>query len=254
MHQPSLSRRTRQVQGRCEQLLRANGLAGDPTGFTSRTILSGNRSEKTLELGPRLTTQQDDKHACLTVCSLGPFCDRTRSPRASNQETTKPGSPSAIGEAALVDGTPKRNRSVMLLGSSPRTQSRVFSTETLLERVGINVQGAVEAKLCRQRRNGWAMSVARVASVSDGLDAISTSLQLGFPTSHVCCKQVNQNLARSCQIQVEISERISKNTHCGRLAQAPCNTAHVEPLWCSMGPETVGKLAPQRMAPYNVPP
>ena len=55
------------------------------------------------------------------------------------------------------------------------------------------------------------MSVARVASVSDGLDAISTSLQLGFPTSHVCCEQVNQNLARSCQIQVEILE---KNVDC----------------------------------------
>ena len=50
------------------------------------------------------------------------------------------------------------------------------------------------------------MSVARV-----GLDAISTSLQLGFPTSHVCCKQLNQNLARSCHIQVEISE---KNVDC----------------------------------------
>ena len=37
----------------------------------------------------------------------------------------------------------------------------------LLERVGIDV---VEAKLCRQRRNGWTMSVACV-----GLDAISTS-------------------------------------------------------------------------------
>ena len=72
--------------------------------------------------------------------------------------------------------------------------------------LGIDVQSVVEAKLCRQRRNGWAMSVARV-----GLDAISTSLQLGFPTSHVGCEQVNQNLARSCQIQVEISE---KNVGC----------------------------------------
>ena len=50
------------------------------------------------------------------------------------------------------------------------------------------------------------MSVARV-----GLDAISTSLQLGFPTSHVCCEQVNPNLARSCQIQVKVSE---KNVDC----------------------------------------
>ena len=81
-------------------------MAGDPThpGFTSRTVLSGNRSEKTLELGPPLTMQQDDKHACLTVCSLVPLCARTRPPRASNQETTKP------GETALVDGTPKRNQ------------------------------------------------------------------------------------------------------------------------------------------------
>ena len=57
------------------------------------------------------------------------------------------------------------------------------------------------------------MSLARVASASDGLDAISTSmrsLQLGFPTSHVCCEQVNQNLAQSCQTQ-EISE---KNVDC----------------------------------------
>ena len=46
------------------------------------------------------------------------------------------------------------------------------------------------------------MSVARA-----GLDAISTSLQLGFPTSHVCCEQVNQNFAQSCQIQVEISQK-----------------------------------------------
>ena len=54
MHQPSFARRTRQVQGRCKQLLRANRLVGDPThpGYTSRTMLSGNRSEKTLELGP----------------------------------------------------------------------------------------------------------------------------------------------------------------------------------------------------------
>ena len=74
MHQPSFSRRARQVQGRCEQLLRANGLAGDPThpGFTSRTSLSGNRSEKTLELGPHLTMQQDDKHTCLTVTRKPP--------------------------------------------------------------------------------------------------------------------------------------------------------------------------------------
>ena len=50
------------------------------------------------------------------------------------------------------------------------------------------------------------MSVARV-----GLDAISTSLQLGFPTSHACCEQVNQNLARSCQSQVGVSE---KNVDC----------------------------------------
>ena len=80
------------MQGRCGQLLRANGLVGDPThpGYTSRTILSGNRSEKTLELGPPLTMQQDDKHACLTECSL-----------------VVP-SHSAIGETALVDGTPKR--------------------------------------------------------------------------------------------------------------------------------------------------
>ena len=42
------------------------------------------------------------------------------------------------------------------------------------------------------------MSVARV-----GLDAISTSL----PTSHVCCEQVNQNLAQRCHIQVEVSEK-----------------------------------------------
>ena len=80
------------------------------------------------------------------------------------------------------------------------------------------------------------MSVACV-----GLDASSTSLQLGFPTSHVCCEQVNQNLARSCQIQVEISEKnvdcknemellSFQNTHCGRLAQGPRNTAHVVPL------------------------
>ena len=55
------------------------------------------------------------------------------------------------------------------------------------------------------------MSLARVASVSDGLDAISTSLQIGFPTSHVCCEQVNQSLAQSCQIQVEISD---KNVDC----------------------------------------
>ena len=82
---------------------------------------------------------------------------------------------------------------------------------------------------CRPRRNGWAMSVARIDSVSDSLDAISTSLQLGFPTSHVCCEQVNQNLAWSCQIQVEISEKnvecenemelLAFPTHCGRLAQ-----------------------------------
>ena len=49
-----------------------------------------------------------------------------------------------------------------------------------------------------------------------------------------------------------------KNVDCENemelIGQAPCNTAHVEPLWCSMGPETVGKLAPQRMAPYDVPP
>ena len=101
--------------------------------------------------------------------------------------------------------------SVMLLGSSPRTQSVQQHRNLLRERVGIDVQGVVEAKLCRQRRNGWAMSLARVASVSDGLDAISTSLQLGFPTSHVCCEQVNQNLAQSCKIQVEISE---KNVDC----------------------------------------
>ena len=55
------------------------------------------------------------------------------------------------------------------------------------------------------------MSLARVASVSDGLDAISTSLQIVFPTSHVCCEQVNQSLAQSCQIQVEISD---KNVGC----------------------------------------
>ena len=90
--------------------------------------------------------------------------------------------------------------SVMLLGSSPRTQSVQQHRNLLLERVGIVVQGVV-----------WAMSVARVASVSDGLDAISTSLQLGFPTSHKCCEQINQNLARNCQIQVEISE---KNVDC----------------------------------------
>ena len=69
--------------------------------------------------------------------------------------------------------------SVMLLGSSQRTQSVQQHRNLLRERVGIDVQGVVEAKLCRQRRNGWAMSLARVASVSDGLDAISTSLQLG---------------------------------------------------------------------------
>ena len=99
--------------------------------------------------------------------------------------------------------------SVMLLGSSPRTQSVQQHRNLLRERVGIDVQGVVEAKLCRQ--NGWAMSLARVASVSDGLDAITTSLQLGFPTSHVCCEQVKQNLAQSCQTQVEISE---KNVDC----------------------------------------
>ena len=101
--------------------------------------------------------------------------------------------------------------SVTFLGSSPRTQSVQQHRNLLLERVGIDVQGVVEAKLCRQRKNGWAMSVARVASVSDGLDAIRISLQLGFPTSHVCCEQVNQTLARSCQIQVEIPE---KNVDC----------------------------------------
>ena len=55
------SRRTRQAQGRCKQLLRANGLAGDPThpGFTSRIILSGKRSEKTLELRARLMRHKD---------------------------------------------------------------------------------------------------------------------------------------------------------------------------------------------------
>ena len=126
----------------------------------------------------------------------------------------------------------RQSHSVMLLGSSPRTQSVQQHRNLLLERVVIDV---VEAKLCRQRRNGWTMSVACV-----GLDAISTSLQLGFPTSHACCEQVNQNLARSCQIQVEISE---KNVDCknemelrgfpkiltaGRLAQGPCNTAHVD--------------------------
>ena len=39
MHQPRFSSRTRQVQGRCEQLLRANGLAGGPThpGFRTTT-------------------------------------------------------------------------------------------------------------------------------------------------------------------------------------------------------------------------
>ena len=64
MHQPSFSRRTRQVQGRCKQLLRANDLVGDPThpGYTSRTILSGNRSEKKPWSGAPLTMQQDDKH------------------------------------------------------------------------------------------------------------------------------------------------------------------------------------------------
>ena len=67
----------------------------------------------------------------------------------------------------------------MLLGSSPRTQSVQQHRNLLLERVGIVVQGVVEARLCRQRRNGWAMSVARVASVSDGLDAISTLLLHG---------------------------------------------------------------------------
>ena len=105
----------------------------------------------------------------------------------------------------------KSRRSVVLLGSSPRTQSVQQHRNFLRERVGTDVQGVVEAKLCCQRRNGWAMSLARVPSVSDGLDAISTSLQLGFPTSHVCCEQVNQNLAQSCQIQVEISE---KNVDC----------------------------------------
>ena len=101
--------------------------------------------------------------------------------------------------------------SVMLLGSSPRTQSVQQHRNLLRERVGIDVQGVVEAKLCRQRRNGWAMSLARVASVSDGLDAISTSLQLGFPTSHVCCEQVNQNLAQSCK---KIKSRSRKNVDC----------------------------------------
>ena len=44
MHQPSFLRRSRQVQGRRKQLLRANGLVGDLTrpGYTSKTILSGN--------------------------------------------------------------------------------------------------------------------------------------------------------------------------------------------------------------------
>ena len=63
----------------------------------------------------------------------------------------------------------------MLLGGSPRTQSVQRRRNLLRERVGMDVQGVVEAKLCRQRRNGWAMSLARVASVSNGLDAISTS-------------------------------------------------------------------------------
>ena len=64
------------------------------------------------------------------------------------------------------------------------------------------------------------MSVARV-----GLDAISTSLQLSFPTSHVCCEQVNQNLARSCQIQVEVSQ---KNVDC-EIRQS-CDLARCEML------------------------
>ena len=71
MHQPSFSRRTRQVQLRCKQLLRPTHPA-----YTSRTILSSNRSEKPWS-GPPLTMQQDDKHACLTVRSLVVFCDST---------------------------------------------------------------------------------------------------------------------------------------------------------------------------------
>ena len=70
------------------------------------------------------------------------------------------------------------------------------------------------------------MSVARV-----GLDAISTSL----PTSHVCCEQVNQNLARSCQIQVEVSE---KNVDCENEMEL-------------LGFQGTPKLVPQRMAPYD---
>ena len=84
------------------------------------------------------------------------------------------------------------------------------------------------------------MSVACV-----GLDAISTSLQLGFPTSHVCCEQVNQNLAWSCHTQVEISE---KNVDCQNEMQLlgfpKIHKRHaiqltLTPLVRSMGPETV---------------
>ena len=84
--------------------------------------------KKTLELGFPLTMQQDDKHACLTVCSLVPLCDRTRSPRASNQQTTKRGSPSAICKTALVDGTPKRNTAAALA-----TLIRLYSHRTCVE-------------------------------------------------------------------------------------------------------------------------
>ena len=65
----------------------------------------------------------------------------------------------------------------MLLGSSKRTQNVQQHRNLLLEGVGIDV---VEAKLCRERRNGWTMSVACV-----GLDAISTSLPLREASTRV---------------------------------------------------------------------
>ena len=130
MHQPSFSRRTQQVQGRCEQLLRVMVWLGTrPT----QALLPGHffleiGQKKPWSFGPPLTTQQDGKHACLTVCSLVPLCDRTRSPRASNQQTTKRGSPSAICKKALVDGTPQRNTAAELA-----TLIRLYRHRTCVE-------------------------------------------------------------------------------------------------------------------------